>query len=203
MNRIELLAGDVDELHRRRVLRLGQRIGFVELPGVLEGRLRAAVLQEAAIEHQVSEGLCAEHGGITFRHLALVAGRQEQILAALPLVRTGIAEVAHILEPVVIDDAEDVRWCFEHQRTVADIQPRHMVNALGIGGQEERLRVHQVFHDEQGLVVDRPLAGPADTDSFSRRTRHRVEKGLYAAHEVEVVVDFLRGGIVGNTIEEF
>jgi hypothetical protein len=104
---------------------------------------------------------------------------------------------------VVIDDAEHVRWGFDHQRTVADIEPRHVVDALGIGGQEERLRVHQVFHDEQGLVVRPPPGWPSRPDRFRRRTRHGVEKGLHAAHEVEVVVDLLRGGIVRESVEDF
>src|SRR6267154_6117795 len=55
-NRVESLARDVDELHRRRVGRLTERINFQVLLYVIDAGLGIAVLQEGTEEQQVSNG---------------------------------------------------------------------------------------------------------------------------------------------------
>ena len=57
VNSVEFFAGDIDELHRRRILRIGKQIDLEKLFGVIDGCFRAAVLEEATIEHKVAPGL--------------------------------------------------------------------------------------------------------------------------------------------------
>jgi hypothetical protein len=94
-------------------------------------------------------------GVVALGHLALVARRQDQELAALPPVRSGVAQVGHVPEEEVVEDAEGVRRALDHHRPVLQVEPGHRVDALGVGGQEQRPRVHQVFED-----ADRAVDGP-------------------------------------------
>jgi len=200
MDRVERLAGDVDELHRRRIVRLRQRVDLGELPGALDGRPGIAVHQEAAPEKDIAERGRTEDE-VTLGQVALEAGRQQQEFPALAPVRAGVAHVADVIEPVVVNDAEDVRRRLDDQRAVLQVQPHHAIDGLGVRRQEQRLRIHQRLHDEDGPIVG-AQAAYAFAKRIDRRAGHGIEEGLHAAREVEVVIDLLHGGIVRKAVEE-
>gem|GEM_PF-4334928 len=200
MNRVERLAGDIDELHRRRVVRLRQWIDLGKFLGALDGRFGVAVDQETAPEEDIAESGGAENE-VALGHIAFVAGRQQQEFPALALVRAGVAHIADIIEPVIVDDPENVRRRLDDQRAILQVQPHHAIDGFGVRREEQRLRIHQRLHDKHGLVVG-ALAAHAFAHGIDRRARHGVEEGLHATREVEVVVNLLDGGVVREAVEE-
>jgi len=79
-------------------------------------------------------------------------GRQDQKLAALALVRSGIAEVGNVMKPVVVNDAEDVRRRLDHHGLVAQFKPHRHLDAHRVRRQPQCLRIHQVFEHQDGRV---------------------------------------------------
>ena len=102
---------------------LAKRIDLGEFLGVLDGRLGVAVDQEAAPEEEIAEGARAEDE-VAVGHIAVVAGRQQQEFPALALVRAGVAHVADVVEPMVVNQAENVRRRLDDQRAV--LESSHM-----------------------------------------------------------------------------
>ena len=85
---------------------------------------------------------------VALRHVALVARWQEQELALaldLALVRAAVADIA---KPVVAQDAEGIRWGFEHDRTRFGVDPARVADHRGIRRQPQRLRVHAFLEDQ-------------------------------------------------------
>ena len=170
-DRVEMLAGEVHELHRRRIGGLGQRINPRELLHQVHARLRVAVDQEAAPGDPVAERRRA-HDDVALRHLALVAGRQQQVLPALALVRPGDADIDDPAVPHVVYGAEHLRRHLDDQRAVAEIEPRPAVDGVVIGGEEDRPRVHQLLEDRHGGVCRSQLADGVAI----RRLAHRGQR---------------------------
>ena len=83
VNGIEFLAGNVDELHGRWIIRVGQPIHLGEFLGTFYGRPGAAVLKNPA--RTLSCHMSRNAGRIALRNVALVIGRQQQEFAALAL----------------------------------------------------------------------------------------------------------------------
>ena len=104
-------------------------------------------------------------------------------------------------EEEVVEDAQGVGRALHHHRPVLQVQPGHRVDALGVGGQEQRPGVHQVFED-----ADRAVDGADFTEALAhgvqRRDRQAVEKGAHAALEIEVVVDHIDGLGARIAVEE-
>jgi hypothetical protein len=129
---------------------------------------------------------------VALGHLAIVAGRQDQELPALSPVRTGVAQVGHVTEPEVVEDAEGVRRALHHHRPVLQIEPGHSVDTLGVGCQEQCSRIHQALEDTDRAV---------DTSHLAQALTHRVERGdgqavkkrTHAALEIEIVVNRVDG----------
>jgi hypothetical protein len=48
-----------------------------------------------------------------------------------------------VLEPEVVDKAERVWRRLEDHRPVLDIDAKDVINGVGIGGEEQGLRIHQ------------------------------------------------------------
>ncbi len=138
MDGVELLARDIDDFHRRRVAGLRQGIDLGELPGVSDRGRGAAIVEEAAPEEEISVGRRPQHK-IAFGNLAFIAWWQKQVLSTLALVRTGIADIADVFEPVVVDHAQDVGRRLDDQRTSLRVQPHQIVDALGVSGKEQRM----------------------------------------------------------------
>ena len=76
------------------------------------------------------------HDHVPIRHFALVPGRQQQVLAALPPVRTDDADVGYISEPEVINHAQRHGGNFDHQRTIMQIDPDPGVGRGGVRREE-------------------------------------------------------------------
>ena len=183
---VEGTTREVDELRGGRIITLRQGVNPRVCLEVGHRRLRVAVLEEAAPDQPVAEGARGE-GVVALGHLALVARRQDQELAALPPVGAGVAQVGHVAEEEIVEDAQGVGRALHHHRPVLQVQPGHRVDALGVGGQEQRPGVHQVFED-----ADRAVDGADFTEALAhgvqRGDRQAVEKGAHAALEIEVVV---------------
>ena len=115
-DRVVALAGDVHEFGGRRVAGRLQRIDLEVVLDVLQCR-RQTVGDRAAHEEPVDEGGRLDHE-VALGHLAGVARRQHEILAALALVGAGYAEVTDIAHPGVVEHAEHARRHFDHGRPI-------------------------------------------------------------------------------------
>ena len=135
------------------------------------------------------------------RERAVVAGRQEQEAAALAFIGPGVADVGDVVEPEVVDQAQHVGRALHHDRAVLQVEPGERVDALGVGGEEQRSRIHQRLEDRHRLVV-RAEAPQALALRGLRRGGHRGQHRLHAALEVEVVVQLVDGRLVGEAVEE-
>ena len=137
---------------------------------VLDRRLRVVVDQVGArgIEHAVGLGMGDEVAALGQR--PVIARRHDQVLAAQPAVGAGAADVDDPGEPHVVDRADGVRRLLDHHRAVGEVDGRHVVDRVGVGGQEQRVRVHQLREDDD-VVVLRP-EGAAGRPG-SRRPRRR------------------------------
>jgi len=103
------LVRDVEVGHLRRVARGGERVD-PGLDDVLDTAQRA--------DHQpVGEG-GAPVGEVAAGLVAVIAGRQDEVLAARALVRASQAEVGDVAEPEVVEDAERVRRVLDDRRPV-------------------------------------------------------------------------------------
>ena len=99
-----------------------QRVDLEVLLDVLDHGLVVALDREAAQHEPVAVGVgLADMGALEVasnlsRTLTLVAGGQQEVLAALALVGSGVAHVRHVVEPEVVDDGQHVRRRFENDR---------------------------------------------------------------------------------------
>ena len=114
----------------------------------------------------------------------------DQILAALPAVGPRRAEVDHPAEPGVLHSAEKLGRSLQHHWSLAEIEGAHHVDRVGIRGQEQRLGIHQLFENDDLVVLDanafQTLAEALDADATQIVHERAVGVG-----EVEVVVEFL------------
>ena len=103
---VELGLGEVQELGRRRVVGLRQRVDA--------GGLQVLHAAERADDEPVRVGR-RPGDEVAVGDVAVVTGRQDQVLAALPLVRAGEADVGDVALPDVVDEAQGVRGRLDHQ----------------------------------------------------------------------------------------
>ena len=113
--------------------------------------------------------------------VAVVIGRQDQVLAALALVRAGEADVGDVALPDVVDEAQRVRGRLDHERPVGlEVQVVRAVGGLGVGGQHDvgrgRERVGVGEDVGRGLpdaakarCASRPSTRPACSSGTPRR----------------------------------
>ena len=125
---------------------------------------------------------------VTLRHLARVARREEEVLAALALVRSERTDVHE--EPLqrVHRGAEHLRRRFHDGRAVAlQIEEAHPVHRLGVRREHERLGVHECFPDDDlvgPLGSEVADAAPRFDDGDGRDLR---EVDLDGAIELELI----------------
>ena len=120
---------------------------------VLDGGLGIVVGQKRAggVEHVVRLRVGDEEAALGQR--AVIAGRHDQVLAALAAVGAWEADVDDPAEPHVVDGAEPLRRLLDHHRAIGQVHGGEVVDRVGIGGQEQRLRVHQLGEDDDGVVL--------------------------------------------------
>jgi hypothetical protein len=132
---------------------------------------------------------------VTFRYLALVARREQEILAAAPLVGPGEAEVDDKVVPHVVDQPEHLRGHLEDQWAVVQIHPEPAVDRVVVRRQLHGARVHQLFPDRHGLVRwPHRQDGRAIRQLVHRRQREQIP--LHGTLEIEVVVEHVGGGLI-------
>ena len=150
-------ARGIDELHRRRIGGLGELIDLEVLLHRLDAGLGRAIDEKGAEEEPVAIGARA-HDDVAGRHLAFVAGRQDQVLAAFALVRAGDADVGHPAVPEVIDAAQHLGRNFDDERALLGVDPDEVVDRVVVGGELDGAGIDEVFPDDIGLVVRPELA---------------------------------------------
>ena len=93
-------------------------------------------------------------------HVAVIARREHEVLAALAVVRAGGAHVAHVAEVHVIEDAEHVGWDVDDGRTILfEVEESPRVQRGVVPGEDEWLGVAELFRD-QDLVALRQAQVP-------------------------------------------
>ncbi|MNF67592.1 hypothetical protein D3C84_494100 [compost metagenome] len=200
MDGVHRFAGDVDEGRRRWIGGLRQRIDAQQFLETLDRRFRVTLHHKPTAGEPVVERARFEYV-VTLRHFPLIVRRKQQVLAALALVRPGVTEVSDVAVPEVIDEAECIRWTFDHDRPVLQIDPSRCVDTFAIARQEQRSGVHQCLGDEQRSVVWTERTD-GSAHCHLRGGRNRRDERLYAALEVEVVVDLLHGRLIRETVGE-
>ena len=100
------------------------------------------------------------------------------------------------LEPHVVDHAERQRRRLDDHRPLGDVQVDPEIDGVRIGGQEQRLRIHQLREDEGRVVRDAGILEALE-DGRHRSALVGVHERLDAVHQVEVVVG-LRHGLLAR-----
>ena len=165
----------------------------VDLERGLDGRhrrRRVVVLDEGPAQHQDPVGARVADVEAAFGQRSVVAGRDEQELAAGTAVGSGHAEVDDPLEPHVVERAQRHRRGLDDHRAVRQVDEGEVVDGVGVGGQEPGRRVHQLREDQHGVVLDADAQEPL-AHRLGRRSRERGQERVDAVHVVEVVVQRL------------
>lgn len=110
------------------------------------------MLVEEAAPQQPQDVGARPHDQVTAGDLAVVAGRQEQVLAALAPVRPGQADVDDPPLPGIVDHAQHARRAFENKRAVVQVHQHGAVRSVVVAGEDHAARVDQVFPDRHGRV---------------------------------------------------
>ena len=206
---VEGEAGALDEL-RLRDLRLarqphraGQRLGDagavaarhvgVDLQvrlHVLDRRLRVVVDQVGARGIEDVVGLRMRDEVAALGQRPVIAGRHDQVLAAEAAVGTGAADVDDPGEPHVVDRADRVGGLLDHHRAVAEVDRREVVDRVGVGGEEQRARVHQLGEDDDAVRAGDLLEALAQR--IGRGAAEAVVVDRERVGEVHRVVDLAR-----------
>ena len=135
MDGVEGLARAADEFQLRRVVLFRERIDAEVLLHVLSGDIKA-LGDGGAHEDPDVVGSGLDHE-IAIRHLALVAGWQDQVLAALALVGTGRTNVLHVAEPGVVESTEHPgRGLENHRAVILEIKVGNDIHGGCVAGQE-------------------------------------------------------------------
>ena len=173
VDRVERHLRPVDELHLRRVARLAERIDLDALAEHLRSRVRLAVHEEAAKSQEVHIRWRLRDEIAAFRQLALVAGWDDQILAALALVRAGCAHVHDETEERVVDRAGSAaRRNLDNGRPVGlQIEEAHAIHGIRVAGEQQRIGVEQLIVDDELVGLGRAYCrrGPAGTIRWKLR----------------------------------
>ena len=187
VDRVDRLARAVEELHLAAgVRRLRQRINL-DLLHQRDGLVGLSVHLEAAQEVIDAVGRRLDDE-VTLGHLARVTRRQEQILAALALVRPERADIHEPALQRIHRRPEHFRRRFHDGRAVRlQIEKAHAIHRLGVRREHQRLGVHERFPDDDlvgPLGAEVADAAPRFDD---RDRRHLREIDLDRAVELELI----------------
>ena len=181
----------VDELHRRRVGGVGELVDLEVLLDRFDAGLRGAINDEGAKDEPIAVGVRPQDE-IPRRHLALVAGRQDEILAAFAMVFSGDTDIADPAIPEVVHQSEHFRGRFDDQRALLGVDPHEVVDRVVVGREFDGARINEIFPDDIRLVDGAELCDRiAHACLVHDRDGHEV--GLQGARAIEVVVDLLDG----------
>ena len=196
------LAGQ-EGAHARSIRSRNVGIDLERLLDRLDGRLRVVVHEERPPEQRDGggRGFADEIAAVGQR--PVIARRQQEIFAAHAAVRARRAEIDHPTEPEIVEQAERVRRRLDNHRPFGEIDIGEEVDGVGVGGQEQRARIHEPGKDQDALVVLHAGIPDALARRVDRDATKTVEEGGDAALEVELVVNLGGGRSIGNAVAEF
>jgi hypothetical protein len=200
VNSVELHAGGIDEFLGGWVGGLGQGVGVEPGFHARYGCGDVAPLHKGAGNQQVAVGGRFRHE-IAVREGFLVGTMHKQILAPLPFVWSGKANIGHPEEVGVVHRSQHTGGHFYHHRPPFEVDFGEAVDRGGVWGEEQGAGIHQFFGDAQ-IAGLQPHGLKALQHGVEGGGWHAVEEGFHAAQEVEVVVDLLDGGAVGHAVKE-
>ena len=170
------------------LLDVGRRLGEVPID------------HEGAHQQPVAVG-ARRYDVIAGRDFALVARRQEQVLAALAAVGTGEADVGDPEEAGVVDRPEDAGRDLHDRRPVLDVDLGDAVDGRGVGRQQEGPRIEELLGDAHAEGAHPGLLHALE-EGVDRGRRAAGQEGLDSPREVELVVDLAHRLVRGHPIEE-
>jgi hypothetical protein len=133
---------------------------------------------------------------------AVIARRDEQEPTALAAIRTRQAEIDDPLPPPVVEHSQRLRRRLDDHRPRSQIDHAEEIGRVGVRGQKQRCRIHQLREDQDLVVVRSRLREPL-AQRHRRGARVPVEKHVQGVHVVEVVVHGLDGLASGHAVDEF
>jgi hypothetical protein len=152
-----------------------------------DGLIGLAVDLEAAHAKTDREGGRLEHE-VTVRHRARVTRRQEEILASLPFVRPGYADVDKVALQRIHGEAEHLWWRFDNGRAIClQVQVAQGVDCFGIRGEQDRRRVHQLFPYDQLIWARGPELCQTSMLCHDRDGRNLSQVDLDAPIEFQLI----------------
>ena len=167
----------------------------------LSGSWSAAVHASA---HEVPDAVgLGLHHVVAVRYVTVVVRRQDQVLAALALVRTSGAHVAHVAEVHVVEDAQHVGRRLDDGRAVRlEVQEPPRVERGVVPGEDERLGVAHLLGDEDLVALREPLITMTLPQGIHRSCRGHVDEGFDRPAPVDEVDQRLPGVADGHAVEE-
>ena len=190
---------------RRRDARANasRRVGIDlhRLLDVLDGRLRIVVYKVTARCIDDPVRLRPRYVKATFRNRAVIARWQEQVSSAFAAIGAGEPDVDDPAEPHVVDGADPHGGLLDHHRALRQIHDAEVIDRIGVGREEQRLRIHQ-FGVNGDRVVLRADAEKALADRIGGCAAVAVEERVEAAGEIQRVVDLVDGFGARRTVLE-
>ena len=135
---------------------VGARHVGIDLERLLDGLdrgLRIVVDEEGAAEQRDRCGGWPADEIAALGQRPVIARRQQQIFAAEPAIGARRAEIDHPAEPQIVEQAERVGRRLDHHRAFGEIDVGEEIDGVGIGGEEQRVRIHQAREDQDALIV--------------------------------------------------
>ena len=199
-DRVEAHAGDVHESCLRGLAALRRGIEWIHVGALLHALGSAGEvtpLHERPEEQE--ERVCPgpRHEVPLGGQVALVAGRDEQIVAALAAIRPGETDVGYPAEIAVVDRPEHARRHLQHHRSLAEVHARETVYGRRVRSEKERASVHQFLGETERLVLPDAYVFQSIAGGANRCRGDAGKESVDAAGEVEMVVDPLHRLRVG------
>ena len=81
------------------------------------------------------------------------------------------------LEPHVVDGTDRHQRLFDHHRALGQIDNRHVIDGVGVGREKQRVRVHRLWENDDGVVICRDAEKPLP-DGVGGGAAVAVEEGI-------------------------
>ena len=179
------------------------RVDLGELLDRLGRGLRIVlVLEERAAQDHQPGGPGTGDEVAALRHRTVVARREDEILAARAAIRARQAKIDDPAEPHVVQSPQHLGRHLEHHGPFGDVDEAQEVHGVGVGGEEQRLGIHQLGEDEDFVVLDAGVE-KASASGDQADTLHRVDERVVGVREVDVVVGLFQRGLARRAVLEF